>query len=244
MTSSIVFARAHCFPLLPGSGSDGRSCAARIGAVIGDRAQRPRPVTHSHRAGPRHIDAGPRSPWAARAPAASVLRDAGHEVRWATALEACGTVAGLGFAVDPAGLDVGRPACRDWPTAFRRSWPCRPVNDVGTCSSGFFAVAAAPATMPVVRPLVESFRPDLVVHEIAELGIVPLAGPTLYPARHRLVQRPAVGTRADRRSPPSSPCGGRASASTCRPTPGWEVTATCIRSPPGLHADPPGRSTG
>ncbi|HKY16744.1 MAG TPA: hypothetical protein VJM33_17595, partial [Microthrixaceae bacterium] len=107
-------------------------------------------------------------------PIASALRDVGHEVRWATAPEGCGTVAGLGFAVDPAGLDVARrravvadrlPRIMSLPARQRR----------GALFAGFFAVAAAPAMAEDVRPLVESFRPDLVVHETAELGIVPLA---------------------------------------------------------------------
>jgi UDP:flavonoid glycosyltransferase YjiC (YdhE family) len=107
-------------------------------------------------------------------PVACALRDAGHEVRWATASEACGSVAALGFAVDPAGLDVGRrraavadrlPAIMTLPPRERR----------GHLFAGFFAVAAAPAMAADVRPVVESFRPDLVVHETAELGIVPLA---------------------------------------------------------------------
>ncbi len=105
---------------------------------------------------------------------ACALRDAGHDVRWATAPEACATVAGLGFAVEPAGLDVGRrramvadrlPGIMALPPRQRR----------GPLFAGFFAVAAGPAMAEDLRPLVESFRPDLVVHEMAELGIVPLA---------------------------------------------------------------------
>jgi hypothetical protein len=105
---------------------------------------------------------------------ALALRDAGHEVRWATAAEACETVVGLGFAVEPAGLDVARrraavadrlPGIMALPPRRRR----------GHLFAGFFAVAAAPAMAADVRPLVESFRPDLVVHEMAELGIVPIA---------------------------------------------------------------------
>lgn len=107
-------------------------------------------------------------------PLASALRDAGHEVRWATAPEACGTIAELGFAVRPAGLDVGRrraaladrlPQIMALPPRQRRSH----------LFTGFFASAAAPAMAADARPLIESFRPDLVVHEAAELGIVPLA---------------------------------------------------------------------
>ena len=45
----------------------------------------------------------------------------------------------------------------------------------GHLFAGFFAAAAGPAMYTDVRPLVDSFRPDLIVHEMAELGIVPLA---------------------------------------------------------------------
>lgn len=102
------------------------------------------------------------------------MRDAGHEVRWATAPEACGTVAELGFRVDPAGLDVARrravvadrlPGIMALPPRQRR----------GPLFAGFFAAAAGPVMLADVRPLVDSFRPDLVVHEMAELGVVPLA---------------------------------------------------------------------
>jgi UDP:flavonoid glycosyltransferase YjiC (YdhE family) len=107
-------------------------------------------------------------------PVASAMRDAGHELRWATAVEACETVAELGFVVDAAGLDVPRrqaavadrlPGIMALPPRERR----------GRMFAGFFAVAAAPVMAADVRPLVDSFRPDLVIHEAAELGIVPLA---------------------------------------------------------------------
>jgi len=107
-------------------------------------------------------------------PVATALRDAGHEVRWATAAESCETIAELGFAVEPAGLDVARrraaladrlPAIMARPPRQRR----------GHLFAGFFVEAAAPAMVADVRPVLDAFRPDLVVHEAAELGIVPLA---------------------------------------------------------------------
>jgi UDP:flavonoid glycosyltransferase YjiC (YdhE family) len=102
------------------------------------------------------------------------LRDAGHEVRWATAPESCGTVAGLGFAVEPAGLDV--PRRRDLlADRLPQIMALPPRQRRGHLFAGFFVEAAAPVMAADVRPVVESFRPDLVVHEMAELGIVPLA---------------------------------------------------------------------
>lgn len=107
-------------------------------------------------------------------PVASALRDAGHQVRWAIAAEACATIAELGFLVDAAGLDV---ADRRAVVAHRlpQIMALPPRQRRGPMFAGFFAAAAAPAMAADVRPLVESFRPDLVIHEMAELGIVPLA---------------------------------------------------------------------
>ena len=164
-------------------------------------------------------------------PVATALRDAGHEVRWATAAEACETVAGLGFAVDPAGLDVVR---RRAVVADRlpRIMALPPRQRRGHLFAGFFAEAAAPAMAADVRPLVESFRPDLVVHETAELGIVPLAVERGIPHVVVAFSGPVPAYTRCRRSPPSSLRGGRASASTFRRMPGWSVTSTCTRSPP------------
>ncbi len=106
-------------------------------------------------------------------PVAHALRDAGHEIRWATAPEGCETVASLGFHVEPAGLDVAQrragladrlPAIMALPARERR----------GHLFAGFFAGAAAEAMADDVRPLIDSFQPDLVLHEFAELGVAPL----------------------------------------------------------------------
>lgn len=107
-------------------------------------------------------------------PVAVALRDAGHEVRWATAAQACATVAGFGFEVDRAGLDVAdrRAALAD---RLPQIMALPPRQRRGHLFAGFFVAASAPAMATDVRPVVESFRPDLVVHETAELGIVPLA---------------------------------------------------------------------
>ena len=107
-------------------------------------------------------------------PVASALRDAGHEVQWATAPEACGVVAGLGFTVHVAGLDVAhrRAVVAD---RLPQIMTLPPRRRRGPLFAGFFAAAAGPAMAEDLRPLVDSFRPNLVVHEMAELGIAPLA---------------------------------------------------------------------
>ena len=83
-------------------------------------------------------------------------------------------MAELGFTVEPAGLDVTR---RRAAVADRlpRVLALPPPPRRAQLTPGFSAAAAAPAMAADVRPLVESFRPDLVIHEAAELGIVPLA---------------------------------------------------------------------
>jgi UDP:flavonoid glycosyltransferase YjiC (YdhE family) len=107
-------------------------------------------------------------------PVAAALREVGHDVRWATAPEGCSTVAGLGYPVDAAGLDTAerRAAVAD---RLPPIMALPPRERRGALFAGFFAAAAARAMAADVRPVVESFRPDLVVHEMAELGIVPLA---------------------------------------------------------------------
>jgi UDP:flavonoid glycosyltransferase YjiC (YdhE family) len=107
-------------------------------------------------------------------PVAAVLREAGHDVRWATAAQSCATVAALGYAVEPAGLDVlrRRAAAADRLPQIMR---LPPRERRGPLFTEFFVKAAAPVMAADVRPLVDSFGPDLVVHETAELGVVPLA---------------------------------------------------------------------
>ena len=83
-------------------------------------------------------------------------------------------MSGFGFPVDAAGLDV---ADRVAAVADRlpQIMALPPRQRRGSLFASFFVAAAAPAMVTDLRPLVDSYRPDLVVHETAELGIVPLA---------------------------------------------------------------------
>jgi UDP:flavonoid glycosyltransferase YjiC (YdhE family) len=107
-------------------------------------------------------------------PLAVALREAGNHVRWVVAPEACELVAAYGFEVEAGGM----------PTAERRtaieprmaeliSLP--PRERRGIVFSTFFASAAAPRMRADLVDVFETFRPDVVVSELAELGSASLA---------------------------------------------------------------------
>jgi hypothetical protein len=108
------------------------------------------------------------------APIARALAEAGHQVRWATAPEACERVAAMGFDVVAAGMNV----------AERRTFLAPRMPTIGELDprdrrihlfTGFFAEAAAPRMHADLAPVFESFRPNFVLHETAELAAAPLA---------------------------------------------------------------------
>jgi UDP:flavonoid glycosyltransferase YjiC (YdhE family) len=107
-------------------------------------------------------------------PLARALRDAGHEVLWATAPQSCDEVSERGFAVAPAGMNVA-----DRQAAFAPRMPevmaLAPRDRRALLFSGFFAQAAAPAMRGDLAPIIDEFRPDLIVHETAELAAAPMA---------------------------------------------------------------------
>jgi UDP:flavonoid glycosyltransferase YjiC (YdhE family) len=107
-------------------------------------------------------------------PLAAALRDAGHDVLFVTAAESCDLVAGFGFAVRPGGMSPAdrravlsprQPEVMAQPPRARR----------GLLFSIMFAEAAAPAMRVDLAPVVDDFRPDVVIHETGELAAAPLA---------------------------------------------------------------------
>src|SRR3954469_15068287 len=107
-------------------------------------------------------------------PLAAALRDAGHDVLFVTAAESCDLVAGFGFAVRPGGMSPAdrravlsprQPEVMAEPPRARR----------GLLFSIMFAEAAAPAMRVALTPVLEEFRPDVVIHEAGELAAAPLA---------------------------------------------------------------------
>ena len=102
-------------------------------------------------------------------PLAVELRDRGHELHWLAGPDNAATVTGLGIAVTVAGMPVQERLAE-----FRRRRP-----DVPTLSrpearavafSTLFAELAAPPVLEALEPLVEAWRPDVIVHDAAELA--------------------------------------------------------------------------
>jgi hypothetical protein len=106
-------------------------------------------------------------------PLASVLRDAGHEVLWATAEESCARVERYGFRSIAAGLGTSERRA-----VFLKTHPdvlALPPRERRTVlMPGLFGFAAAPRMRVELDPIVEEYRPDVIVHEVAEF-----AGPLL-----------------------------------------------------------------
>jgi UDP:flavonoid glycosyltransferase YjiC (YdhE family) len=107
-------------------------------------------------------------------PLARALRDAGHDVLWATGAEAAGTLGRAGIPMVVAGLDAGaRRAAAEPRLAHLPSLPVperRPV-----LASVLFAEVGAPAMAADLRPILDRGRFDLVVAEVLELAAPALA---------------------------------------------------------------------
>ncbi len=101
-------------------------------------------------------------------------RDAGHDVLFVIAAESCDLVSRHGFAVKPGGM-----AAADRGKALEPRMPeilaVPPRRRRGLVFSGFFAEAAAPVMRTDLEPVFGEFRPDIVVHEAAELAGGPMA---------------------------------------------------------------------
>ena len=107
-------------------------------------------------------------------PLAIELQRQGHSVIWATSQESCSIVEGKGIAASPAGLTSMERAQRfsaNNPDAL--VVPPRQRRALGF--SGLMAATAGPVMMDALVPLFDQFRPDLVVHETAELAAPPIA---------------------------------------------------------------------
>src|SRR3954453_1320934 len=107
-------------------------------------------------------------------PPAAAPREAGHDVLFVTAAESCDLVAGFGFSVRAGGMSPAdrrailsprQPEVMAQPPRARR----------GLLFSIMFAEAAAPAMRVELAPVLDEFRPDVVIHETGELAAAPLA---------------------------------------------------------------------
>ena len=107
-------------------------------------------------------------------PLAIELQRQGHTVIWATAQESCSIVEGKGIAASPAGLTSKERAQR-FSATYPDALAVPPRQRRAVAFSGLMAATAAPVMMDVLEPLFDQFRPDLVVHETAELAAPPIA---------------------------------------------------------------------
>lgn len=102
-------------------------------------------------------------------PLARALQQAGHEVRWATGPDACPIVEGAGLEAVVAGLTATERRAE----YFRRYPEARelaPEDLPGHMFPRLFGVLSAPPMLHDLLALVDGWRPDVVVHEAAELA--------------------------------------------------------------------------
>ncbi len=110
----------------------------------------------------------------ALAPLMSALQVGGHDVLVVTAAESCARIESYGFAVRQGGM-----AAADRRAALTPRMPeviaLPPRQRRALYFSTFFAEAAAPVMRVDLRPVFDQFRPDVVIHEAAELAAGPMA---------------------------------------------------------------------
>ena len=102
-------------------------------------------------------------------PLALALQERGHEVRWATAADACGRVEQIGIAAVRAGL-VGRERrARYW----RRYPDAKNLPAEQKAAHMFpkmFGAVGAPAMLADLLPLTRAWLPAMLVHDAAEFA--------------------------------------------------------------------------
>ena len=107
-------------------------------------------------------------------PLAQELRSAGHDIVWATSQGSCAVVESFGFRAVPAGLNLGvRNATFHERTAHMLGLPPRERRAVAL--PVMFGEIAAPVMRDDLIAVFDDVRPQLVVHEFAELAAAPLA---------------------------------------------------------------------
>jgi UDP:flavonoid glycosyltransferase YjiC (YdhE family) len=107
-------------------------------------------------------------------PLARELVLAGHEVVWATAASSCAKVESYGFPAVPCGLDGNArlPVFLERAAHFRE---LPPRQGRAVQFPVLFGEVAAPVMRDDLVEVFDDFRPQLVVHEFAELAAAPMA---------------------------------------------------------------------
>ena len=106
-------------------------------------------------------------------PLAQALGARGHDVRWAVASEACGRIEAAGFRAFPAGIaGAERRAAFDRCLAAASSLP--PEKRPDFMFPAYFGEVCPPPMLDDLLPVVDDWRPALIVNDASELA-APLA---------------------------------------------------------------------
>ena len=111
-------------------------------------------------------------------PLAQAFEGAGHDVVWAVAPEAVAAVEGFGMRALPAGLDRAEMLARTaagWPDLMARFFDAAPRDRRLVVFPVTFAAVVAPAMLEDLRPIIDAWRPHVIVHEPNEFAAAPLA---------------------------------------------------------------------
>ncbi len=102
------------------------------------------------------------------------MQAAGHQVLWASADESCDRLRAMGFEVVGAGMGVAERRAALEPH-MPEIMALDPRERRARVFAGYFGLIAAPRMHSALGPVFESFQPDVVIHEIAELAAAPMA---------------------------------------------------------------------
>ncbi len=117
-------------------------------------------------------------------PLALALRDAGHEVAFATEERFCPRVGRAGFRAFPAGIGPGKVLER---TLARPDVPAPGPEHAWRFGAQMFAAVAAPAKVPDLVDVISTWAPHLVIHDVTDFaGPVAAAHAALPYAAHSL----------------------------------------------------------
>ena len=93
----------------------------------------------------------------------------GHELRWVAGQDNSDILLDAGFDVTVAGIPV-RDRLREFFHRYPNTWSLPEEERRAVAFSKLFGELAAPPMLETLRPLVRAWRPDLVLHDAAELA--------------------------------------------------------------------------
>lgn len=102
-------------------------------------------------------------------PLARALQKAGHDVRWATGPDACPIVEGAGIEALVAGLTAAERRAQYY-ERYPEARTLAPQDLPGHMFPRLFGVLSAPPMLDDLLAIVAGWRPDVIVHEAAELA--------------------------------------------------------------------------